>query len=308
MGKSVNLTCKIANLIFKNPILAASGTFGYGIEYEKHLDLNKLGGFIVKGLSVKEKIGNKPPRIVETPCGMLNAIGLQNVGIDKFLEEKLPKIEKFNTHIIANIYGKQVDEFVSIAEKLNGAERISAIEINVSCPNVSVGGALFGKDSDMVFKLTSAVRKISDKPIIVKLTPNVSDIIPIARAAESAGADAVSLINTITGMVIDVKSKKPALFNKTGGLSGPAIYPVGVRMVYEVYNAVKIPVIGVGGIYSADIALQYMIAGAALVEVGTANFVQPNITEEIIKGIEEYAKREGIRNISDIIGSCCSQC
>ncbi len=308
MGKSVNLTCKIANLIFKNPILTASGTFGYGIEYEKHLNLNKLGGFVVKGLSVKEKTGNKPPRIVETPCGMLNAIGLQNVGIDKFLEEKLPKIEKFNTHIIANIYGTQVDEFVSIAEKLNGAERISAIEINVSCPNVSVGGALFGKDPDMVFKLTSAVRKISDKPVIVKLTPNVSDIIPIAKAAESAGADAVSLINTITGMVIDVKSKKSALFNKTGGLSGPAIYPVGVRMVYEVYNAVKIPVIGVGGIYSADIALQYMIAGATLVEVGTANFVKPNITIEIIKGIEEYAKSEGVRNISDIIGSCCNQC
>lgn len=305
MGKNVNLTCKIANLIFKNPILSASGTFGYGIEYAKHFDLNKLGGFVVKGLSIKEKSGNNPPRIVETPCGMLNAIGLQNVGVDKFLEEKLPKIAKFNTHIIANIYGTKIDEFIELTEKLNSAERISAIEINVSCPNVSVGGALFGKDPDMVFKLTSAIRKISDKPIIVKLTPNVSDIISVARAAESAGADAVSLINTITGMVIDVKSKKTVLLNKTGGLSGPAIYPVGVRMVYEVYNAVNIPVIGVGGVYSADIALQYMIAGATLVEVGTANFVQPDITIEIIKGIEKYAKSEGISNISDIIGSCC---
>jgi len=305
MGKNVNLTCKIANLIFKNPILSASGTFGYGIEYAKHLDLNKLGGFVVKGLSIKEKSGNNPPRIIETPCGMLNAIGLQNVGVDKFLEEKLPKIAKFNTHIIANIYGTKIDEFIELAEKLNNAERISAIEVNVSCPNVSVGGALFGKDPDMVFKLTSTIRKISDKPIIVKLTPNVSDIVSVARAAESAGADAVSLINTITGMVIDVKSKKPALFNKTGGLSGPAIYPVGVRMVYEVYNAVNIPVIGVGGIYSADIALQYMMAGATLMEVGTANFVQPNITIEIIKGMEKYAKSEGISNISDIIGSCC---
>ena len=305
MGKNVNLTCKVANLIFKNPVLTASGTFGYGVEYEKHLDLNKLGGFVVKGLSIKERSGNNPPRIVETPCGMLNAIGLQNIGVDRFLKEKLPKIAKFNTHIIANIYGTQIDEFLELAEKLNNAERISAIEVNVSCPNVRVGGMLFGKDPNMVFKLTSAIKKVSDKPIIIKLTPNVSDIVSIAKAAESAGADAVSLINTIAGMVIDVKSKKPVLFNKIGGLSGPAIYPVGVKMVYEVYHAVKIPVIGVGGIYSADIALQYMIAGATLVEVGTANFVQPNITIEIIKGMEEYAKREGISNISDIIGSCC---
>ncbi len=302
MASSVNLTVKLGNIIFKNPVLTASGTFGYGIEYQKYLDLDKLGGFVTKGLSVVEKQGNKPPRIIETPCGMLNAIGLQNIGVDKFIFEKLPKLKDVNTHIIANIYGSEVSEFVELTEKLNEQDNISALEINVSCPNVAQGGALFGKDPDNVFVLTSAIKKVSKKPIIVKLTPNVDDIAFIAQAAQSAGADAVSLINTITGMVIDTKTKKPFLANKTGGLSGPAIYPVGVRMVYEVYEKIKIPIIGVGGIYNSNVALQYLMAGASLIQIGTANFVKPDISKEIIEGIRTYLDEEGFKSVSDIIG------
>jgi dihydroorotate dehydrogenase (NAD+) catalytic subunit len=307
MASSVNLAVKLDNLIFKNPVLTASGTFGYGLEYEKYMDLDKLGGFVTKGLSVSEKQGNKPPRTVETPCGMLNAIGLQNIGVDKFIFEKLPKLKDLNTHIIANIYGSEVKDFIEITEKLNSEEAISALEINVSCPNVAQGGALFGKDPDNVFVLTAAIKKVSKKPIIVKLTPNVEDIAFIAQAAQSAGADAVSLINTITGMVIDTKAKKPFLSNATGGLSGPAIYPVGVRMVYEVYKKISIPIIGVGGIYNSDVALQYIMAGASLIEIGTANFVKPDITLSIIEGIREYLNEENIKSVSDIIGIAHSE-
>ena len=306
MANSVNMSVKLSNIIFKNPILAASGTFGYGFEYQKYLDLNMLGGFIVKGLSVKEKKGNKPPRIVETPCGMLNAIGLQNVGVDRFINEKLPEIKDLNTHIIANIYGSKETEFVEIAEKLDLEKAVSAIEVNVSCPNVSKGGALFGKNPDSVFNLTKLIKSSTKKPVIVKLTPNVEDISLIAEAAESAGADAVSLINTITGMVIDIKAKKPFLANKTGGLSGPAIYPVGVRMVYEVYEKINIPIIGVGGIYNSDVALQYIMAGASLIEIGTANFINPDITVKIIKGVREFLSRENIQSVSDIVGAAHS--
>ncbi len=302
MAVSVNLTIKLSNLIFKNPVLTASGTFGYGSEYKKYMDLNRLGGFIVKGLSVTEKEGNKPNRIIETPCGMLNAIGLQNVGVDSFISEKLPDIKELNTHIIANIYGSTKDEFLEIAEKLDRESSISALEINVSCPNVSKGGALFGKNPESVFELTSAVKKAVKKPIIVKLTPNVDDITTIAQSAEEAGADAVSLINTITGMVIDTKIQRPFLANKTGGLSGPAIYPVGVRMVYEVYEKVKLPIIGVGGIYNGDVALQYLMAGASLIEVGTANFIKPNITLDIIEEIRRYLNEKNIGSVSDIVG------
>ncbi len=303
MAGNVNLTVKLGNLIFKNPVLTASGTFGYGIEFSKYIDLNRLGGFIVKGLSLYEKKGNKPPRIVETPCGMLNAIGLQNVGVERFIEEKLPKLQGLNTHIIANIYGTEVEEFIRLAEILDKEPLISALEVNVSCPNVSAGGALFGKDPDMVYVLTASIKKVTKKPVIVKLTPNVEDIAFVAQAAQSAGAEAVSLINTITGMVIDVKSRKPFLANKTGGLSGPAIYPIGVRMVYEVYEKVKIPIIGVGGIYNANVALQYIMAGASLIEIGTANFVDPTISIQIIKGIEEFLNEEGINSISELVGT-----
>ncbi len=302
MAGNVNLTVKLCNLIFKNPVLTASGTFGYGVEFSKYVNLNKLGGFIVKGLSLYEKKGNKPPRIVETPCGMLNAIGLQNIGVERLIDEKLPKLQGLNTHIIANIYGTEVEEFVKMAEILDKDPLISALEINVSCPNVSAGGALFGKDPDMVYVLTVSIKKVTKKPVIVKLTPNVEDIAFIAQAAQSAGADAVSLINTITGMVVDVKSRKPFLANKTGGLSGPAIYPIGVRMVYEVYEKVKIPIIGVGGIYNANIALQYIMAGASLIEIGTANFIDPTISIQIIKGIEEFMNEEDVDSISKLVG------
>jgi len=302
MAGNVNLTVKLGNLIFKNPVLTASGTFGYGIEFFKYVDLNKLGGFIVKGLSLQEKKGNKPPRIVETPCGMLNAIGLQNVGVERFIEEKLSKLQGLSTHIIANIYGTEVEEFVRLAEILDKEPLISALEVNVSCPNVSAGGALFGKDPDMVYVLTVSIKKVTKKPVIVKLTPNVEDIAFVAQAAQSAGADAVSLINTITGMVIDVKNRKPFLANKTGGLSGPAIYPIGVRMVYEVYEKVKIPIIGVGGIYNANVALQYIMAGASLIEIGTANFIDPTISIQVIKGIEEFMNEEGVDSISELVG------
>ena len=302
MASSVNLTVKLGSLIFKNPVLTASGTFGYASEYKNYMDLNALGGFVVKGLSVNPKKGNKPPRIVETPCGMLNAIGLQNVGVDKFIKEKLPLLEDVDAHIIANIYGTKADEFVELAERLEGVGRVSALEVNVSCPNVSKGGALFGKNPNEVVKLASSVKKHTSKPVIVKLTPNVDDIAVIAKAACDGGADAVSLINTITGMVIDTKTKKPFLANKTGGLSGPAVYPVGVRMVYEVYEKIKVPIIGVGGIYNSDVALQYLMAGAALIEIGTANFTKPDVTIEIIKGIKEFLEVENIKSVGDIVG------
>ena len=302
MASSVNLTVKLGSLIFKNPVLTASGTFGYAAEYKNYMDLNALGGFVVKGLSVSPKKGNKPPRIVETPCGMLNAIGLQNVGVDKFIKEKLPLLEDVDAHIIANIYGTKAEEFIKLAERLEGVGRVSALEVNVSCPNVSKGGALFGKNPNEVFNLTSSIKKHTSKPVIVKLTPNVDDIAVIAKAACDGGADAVSLINTITGMVIDTKTKKPFLANKTGGLSGPAVYPVGVRMVYEVYEKIKVPIIGVGGIYNSDVALQYLMAGAALIEIGTANFTKPDVTVEIIKGIKEFLEVENIKSVGDIIG------
>ena len=302
MASSVNLTVKLGSLIFKNPVLTASGTFGYASEYKNYMDLNALGGFVVKGLSVNPKKGNKPPRIVETPCGMLNAIGLQNVGVDKFIKEKLPLLEDVDAHIIANIYGTKAEEFIKLAERLEGVGRVSALEVNVSCPNVSKGGALFGKNPNEVFNLTSSIKKHTSKPVIVKLTPNVDDIAVIAKAACDGGADAVSLINTITGMVIDTKTKKPFLANKTGGLSGPAVYPVGVRMVYEVYEKIKVPIIGVGGIYNSDVALQYLMAGAALIEIGTANFTKPDVTIEIIKGIKEFLEVENIKSVGDIIG------
>ena len=302
MAGNVNLTVRLGDLIFKNPVLTASGTFGYGVEFERYIDLNRLGGFVVKGLSLNEKKGNRPPRIVETPCGMLNAIGLQNVGVERFIEEKLPKLHGLNTHIIANIYGTEVEEFVRLAEILESVPEISALEVNVSCPNVSRGGALFGKDPDMVYVLTASIRKVSKKAIIVKLTPNVDDVAFVAQAAQSGGADAVGLINTITGMVIDIKDRKPLLANKTGGLSGPAIYPVGVRMVYEVYEKVKIPIIGVGGIFNTDVALQYIMAGATLIEIGTANFVDPTISVQIVKGLEAFVDEEGLDSISELVG------
>lgn len=298
----VNLEVKLANLKFKNPVLTASGTFGYGIEYNHFFDISLLGGVIVKGLSLNPRQGNLPPRIIETPCGMLNSIGLQNIGLEKFTTEILPQFDNINTNLIANIYGSEIGEFVELASKLNNYKQIAALEVNVSCPNVKAGGATFGKDPEVVFVLVSSIKKVCDKPIIVKLTPNVTDITLIAQAAQSAKADAVSLINTITAMIIDTKTKKPFLGNKFGGLSGPAIYPVGLRMVYETYQKIKIPIIGVGGIYNANVAIQYILAGASLIQIGTANFVEPNISLEIIREIRRYLENEKIDDVNRLVG------
>jgi dihydroorotate dehydrogenase (NAD+) catalytic subunit len=298
----VNLEVKLSNLKFKNPVLVASGTFGWGIEYKRFFDIGLLGGVIVKGLSLNPRQGNPSPRIIETPCGMLNSIGLQNIGLEKFSSEILPQFDNISTNLIVNIYGSEIGEFVELAAELNNYKQIAALEVNVSCPNVKAGGATFGKDPEVVFVLVSSIKKVCDKTIIVKLTPNVTDIALIAQAAQSAKADAVSLINTITGMVIDTKTKKPFLGNKFGGLSGPAIYPVGLRMVYETYEKVNIPIIGVGGIYSSDIAIQYMLAGASLVQIGTANFVEPSISLKIIEGIRRYLEDEKIDDVNKLVG------
>jgi len=298
----VNLEVKIGNIVFKNPVLTASGTFGYGIEYNRFFDISMLGGVIVKGLSLNPRQGNPPPRIIETPCGMLNSIGLQNIGLKKFVSEILPQFDTINTNLIVNIYGSEIGEFVELASKLNDYVSIAALEVNVSCPNVKSGGAIFGKDPEVVFVLVSSIKKVCSKPIIVKLTPNVADVALIAQAAQSAKADAVSLINTITGIVIDTRTKKPFLGNKFGGLSGPAIYPVGLRMVYETYQKVKIPIIGVGGIYNSDVAIQYLLAGASLIQIGTANFVQPDISLKIIEGIRRYLEDEKIDDVNSLIG------
>ena len=298
----VNLEVKLSNLKFKNPVLVASGTFGWGIEYKRFFDIGLLGGVIIKGLSLNPRQGNPSPRIIETPCGMLNSIGLQNMGLEKFASEILPQFDSISTNLIVNIYGSEIGEFVELAAELNNYKQIAALEVNVSCPNVKAGGATFGKDPEVVFVLVSSIKKVCDKTIIVKLTPNVTDIALIAQAAQSAKADAVSLINTITGMVIDTKTKKPFLGNKFGGLSGPAIYPVGLRMVYETYEKVNIPIIGVGGIYSPDIAIQYMLAGASLVQIGTANFVEPSISLKIIEGIRRYLEDEKIDDVNKLVG------
>ncbi|MDB4443862.1 dihydroorotate dehydrogenase [bacterium] len=298
-----DLGVKLGSLELKNPVLTASGTFGYGQEFESLMDLNLLGGIIVKGLSLEPMAGNPPPRTVETPCGMLNAIGLANVGVKVFLEEKLPKIRDLNTEVIANIYGHRIEEYGEVAAALKGVEGISAIEVNISCPNVDCGGMAFGVDPVMSAKVTETVLRNSDKPVIVKLTPNVTDVTLLARAVEEAGAHALSLINTLTGMAIDIERRIPKLANIYGGLSGPAIRPVALRMVHQVVNAVKIPVIGLGGITDYRDALAFLIAGASAIEVGTANFTNPRATLDIIEGIRTFCVDKGIDAIGELIGS-----
>ena len=300
------LKIKIKNLEFKNPIVLASGTCGYGEEMQPFINLNNLGGIVIKGLSLEEREGNPSPRIFETPCGMINAIGLQNVGVDRFIKEKLPFLSGLNTHIIVNIYGEKIEEYLKIAERLDEVDGISAIEVNVSCPNVEKGGIEFGKDKEVVFALVSSLKEITNIPIFVKLTPE-SDVLSVAREAERAGADAITLINTIPAMVIDVEKKRPFLAAKKGGLSGPCIYPVALRIVYDVYEKVNIPIIGSGGIYNTDVALQYMMAGASLIQIGTANLVNPRVSLEIIEGLKKYAEIENI-NISDIVGIAHTSC
>jgi len=298
-----DLSVRIGPLHLKNPVIAASGTFGYGEEYAPLVDLNQIGAIVVKGLSLKPRPGNPPPRIVETNGGMLNAIGLANVGVETFIREKLPALRKFDTTLIANIYGHHIDEYGELASILKGVDGVSALEVNISCPNVECGGMVFGVDPDVSARVTERVLKNTDKPVIMKLTPNVTDIRVIARAVENAGAHAISLINTLTGMAIDVESRMPKLANIFGGLSGPAIRPVAVFMVYQAVSSVKIPVIGMGGIMEGRDALEFLIAGASAVQVGTANFVNPEATLDVVKGIRQYCEKHGIRHIQDLVGT-----
>lgn len=298
----MNLSVNIGKLKLKNPVMTASGTFGYGEEYAEFIDLSNLGAIVVKGLSLKPRKGNPPPRAVETPAGMLNAIGLQNIGIKAFIRDKLLFLKQFNTAVIVNFFGDTVEEYAEAARHLADTNGIHALEMNISCPNREAGWAVFGTDPEMTFKVVSRVRKVTHLPLIVKLSPNVTDIRVIAKAAEDAGADAISLINTITGMSIDIKTKKPCLANIIGGLSGPAIRPIAVRMVWECYKTVSIPIIGMGGIMSAEDAIEFILAGATAIAVGTANFINPMATMEIIYGLDKYLTEKGINDVKELIG------
>lgn len=301
--ESPNLSVSLCGLRLKNPVMVASGTFGYGEEYSDFFDLNELGAIVVKGLSLTPKKGNPTPRIVETPSGMINSIGLQNIGIDSFINEKLPFLKKFSTPIIVNFFGDSIEEYVKAAERLSSTEGISALEMNISCPNKEKGWIVFGTDPQSMEEVIKAVRRVTKIPLIVKLSPNVTDISLMAKIAEDSGADALSLINTITAMAIDVKKRRPILGNIVGGLSGPAIRPIAVRMVWEVCKAVNIPVIGMGGIMNSDDALEFLIAGARAVAIGTANLINPLATIETIRGLERFLSEEGISDINEIIGS-----
>ncbi|HPD55925.1 MAG TPA: dihydroorotate dehydrogenase [Smithellaceae bacterium] len=301
--EQINMSVKIGRLKLKNPVMTASGTFGYGEEYADYVDLNKLGAVVVKGLSLKPREGNPPPRVMETPGGMLNAVGLQNIGVEAFISEKLPFLRKYDTKVIVNIYGENYDEYKKVTRKLSAVRGVHAVEVNISCPNVKKGGLSFGADPKTAATVTRKVKEVTDLPVIVKLTPNVTDIAAIAVAVEKAGADAISLINTITGMSVDIFTGRPHLKNITGGLSGPAIKPVALRMVWQVLQNVSIPVIGIGGIMNAEDALEFLIIGAKAVQIGTANFINPQATMEVIGGIKRYMEMTGIKNISKIIGT-----
>ncbi len=298
----VNLNVNIGNLSLKNPVLTASGTFGYGEEFSDFIDLNKLGGFIVKGTTINHREGNPYPRMVETPSGMLNAVGLQNKGVDYFINQIYPRISDIDSEIIVNVSGASIDDYVAVCEKLAPLNKINAIEVNISCPNVKQGGMAFGTTSNGAAQVTKAVRATFPKTLIVKLSPNVTDITEIARAVESEGADSVSLINTMLGMAIDIEKQRPYLSTITGGLSGAAVRPVAVRMVWQVAKAVQIPVIGLGGIMNGRDAIEFMLAGATAIEVGTANFIDPTTTIRIIEFMNEYCDRHGIKDINEIIG------
>ncbi len=296
-----NLSFKIGNVEFKNPVMTASGTFGSGKEYSDFVDLNKLGAVVVKGVSDVAWEGNDTPRVAEVYGGMLNSVGLQNPGVDEFIKTDIPFLRQFDTKIIVNVCGHSLEEYIRATEKLADAD-VDVLELNISCPNVEAGCLSFGTDAKMVEKVVSEVKKVAKQPLIVKLTPNVTDITEIARASESAGADALSLINTITGMKIDIHRQKPVLARKIGGMSGPAIKPIAVRMVYQVANTVKIPIIGMGGILNGDDAIEFILAGASGVAVGTANFINPFATMEVLKGIEEYMNKYNINDLKEIRG------
>lgn len=300
---NVNLCVDLAGIKMKNPIMVASGTFGYGEEYSNFIDLRELGAIVTKSITLLPKAGNLPPRIAETPSGILNAIGLQNVGLEKFISDKMPFLREIGIPIIVSISGEDISEYVKIAQRLNDVPDVAALELNVSCPNVSKGGMLFGSNQQMTHDLVSSVRCATKLPIIAKLSPNVTSIAEIALSAEEAGADALSLINTLLGMAIDVNTRRPKLGNITGGLSGPAIRPIAIRMVWQVFNMVKIPLIGMGGIMTAEDALEFIIAGAKSVSIGTANFVNPMSAVEVISGIREYLQKKGIANVNTLVGN-----
>lgn len=297
------LQVRIGSLSLRNPVMTASGTFGYGREFSNLLNLHRLGGIVVKGISLLPRPGNPPPRIVETACGMLNAIGLENVGVERFITEKMSYLKGLDTPVIVNILGDSVEEYGEIARRLDRVEGISGLEVNISCPNVKKGGVAFGTVPEMAATVTKAVRQATRLPVIIKLSPNVTDIVLMARAVEDAGADGISLINTLIGMAIDTKTRKPRLANVIGGLSGPAIKPVALRMVWQVASAVSIPVIGIGGITTADDAIEFLLAGATAIQVGTANFYEPSAPEQIIQGMKEYLHQQGEHCIRDIIGT-----
>ncbi len=298
-----NMCVDIGGIDIKNPVMTASGTFGYGSEFEKLIDLNRLGAIVVKGLSLEPSRGNPPPRIVETPCGMLNAIGLENVGLKTFVKEKLPFLRRLDTPIFVNVYGKSTEEYAELVDRLEDVGGISGIEVNISCPNVKSGGMAFGAYSESAAEVVGAIRKQTVRPLMVKLSPNVTDITEIAKSVEGEGADSISLINTITGMAIDIETRRPKIANITGGLSGPAIKPVALRMVWQVAQTVNVPVIGIGGIMTAEDALEFLIAGAVAVQVGTANFINPHATVDIIDGIEVFLMERNIPDIADIIAT-----
>ncbi len=297
----INTKVNIAGVELKNPVMTASGTFGSGREYSEFIDINRLGAVVVKGVADKPWKGNSSPRIAEIYGGMLNSVGLQNPGVGYFIKEDIPFLRQFDTKIIVNICGHTIDEYTNVVKALNGKD-IDMLELNISCPNVSEGGMAFGTDCSMVERVVSEVKKYADKPLIVKLSPNVTDITAIAKAAENGGADALSLINTITGMKIDIYKRKPVLANKIGGMSGPAVKPVAVRMVYQVYKTVKLPIIGMGGILNGEDAIEFIMAGATGISVGTANFANPFATVEVINGIEDYMKKYNVSDISKIRG------
>lgn len=300
---SDRLKTNLCGIEFKNPIIAASGTFGYGLEFKRFTNLDKIGGIAVKGISLHEAEGNNMPRITETYSGLLNAIGLQNVGVEKFITEKLPAYNNIDTRLIVNFWGKTVDEYVETASILDKEKRVDMLEMNISCPNVKEGGISFSSSSEAVGSIVKAVRKvITNKPLIVKLSPNVQDIRPFAKACEDNGADALSAINTLIGMAIDAERMKPVLANITGGLSGPAIKPIALRMVKEVYHTVKIPVIGIGGIGCGIDAAEFILAGASAVQIGTANFINPNVCVETAEELDNYLSRKNINNYREIIG------
>lgn len=299
----MSLEVNVAGIRMRTPVMVASGTFGYGSEYVDFVDLNQLGAIVVKGITSEPWSGNPMQRIIETPSGMLNAIGLQNVGVDGFISEKLPYLCDFDVPVVVNVCGETLEEYCEVTEKLDAAEGVAAIELNISCPNLDCGGMSFGVDSRLASELVNNVRERTGLPLLVKLSPNVTDIVEIARAIEDAGADGLSVINTLLGMAIDAKTRRPQLANLTGGLSGPAIKPIALRMVWQVYNAVKIPIVGMGGIMTGEDAVEFFIAGASAVAVGTANFVNPRASLDVTDGIREYLEEHGVDSVKELVGS-----